>query len=155
MLIKRFFILLLIGLSFNVSAQELPSVSKSESENMRLMQSFINDLANENKAVDIILSQYLIVEEPSSEIYDYLEVSLEEVRINLLTKNIKDIEYIPYRSMPRKEIQDIDPEGLDTNNMYFLYYRKRQVLAIYVEGNKIGSFTLVSKGNNKAHFVLY
>ncbi|MFD2553332.1 hypothetical protein [Sphingobacterium tabacisoli] len=144
---------LLLILSTSLRAQE--SIPKDYNKDIRYIQSFIRDLANENKAVDIILSQYLIVENPSDEIYDYLEVSLEEVRINLMTKNLEEIDYIPYSKMPKKEIRDIDPEGLDTDNMYFLHYRKRQMLAVYLENGKIGSFTLVSKGNNLAHFVLY
>ena len=144
---------LFVMLSYSLWAQE--STPKDHGKDIALIQSFITDLANENKAVDIILSQYLVVENPSDEIYDYLEVSLEEVRINLMTKNLKEIEYIPYNKMQKKEIRDIDPESLDTDNMYFLHYRKRQVLAVYLENNKIGSFTLVSKGNNMAHFVLY
>ncbi|MDR2284109.1 MAG: hypothetical protein LBE37_12915 [Sphingobacterium sp.] len=144
---------LFIALSSSLWAQE--STPKDHTKDITLIQSFILDLANENKAVDIILSQYLIVENPSDEIYDYLEVSLEEVRINLIAKNLEEIDYIPYSKMPKKEIRDIDPEGLDTSNMYFLHYRKRQMLAVYLENGKIGSFTLVSKGNNLAHFVLY
>ncbi len=144
---------LFIALSSSLWAQE--STPKDHTKDITLIQSFIRDLANENKAVDIILSQYLIVENPSDEIYDYLEVSLEEVRINLIAKNLEEIDYIPYSKMPKKEIRDIDPEGLDTSNMYFLHYRKRQMLAVYLENGKIGSFTLVSKGNNLAHFVLY
>lgn len=145
--------LLLISFTSCLWAQETKPTDHPK--NIGTIQSFINDLANENKAVDIILSKYLIVENPSNEIYDYLEVSLEEVRINLLSKNIAEINYIPYSQMPAKEIRDIDPEDLNTDQMYFLHYKKRQVLAVYMENGKIASFTLVSKGNNKAHFVLY
>lgn len=145
--------ILLISFTSNVWAQEPPPTDHAK--NISTIQSFIKDLANENKAVDIVLSKYLIVENPSDEIYDYLEVSLEEVRINLLSKDIKEIIYLPYSQMPVKEIRDIDPEGLNTEQMYFLYYKKRQMLAVYIENGKIASFTLVSKGNNKAHFVLY
>ncbi|SKB45680.1 hypothetical protein SAMN05660841_00620 [Sphingobacterium nematocida] len=145
--------LLLISFTSNLWAQD--SQPKDHTKNIAIIQSFIKDLANENKAVDIVLSKYLIVENPSDEIYDYLEVSLEEVRINLLSKDIKEINYIPYNQMPTKDIKDIDPEDLDTAQMYFLHYRKRQMLAVYMENGKIASFTLVSKGNNKAHFVLY
>ncbi|ERJ60701.1 hypothetical protein [Sphingobacterium paucimobilis] len=144
---------LLLILSTSLRAQE--SIPKDYNKDIRYIQSFIADLADENKAIDIILSQYLIVENPSDEIYDYLEVSLQEVRINLMAKNLKEIEYIPYNKMPKKEIRDIDPEDLDTDNMYFLQYRKRQMLAVYLENDKVGSLTLVSKGNNLAHFVLY
>ncbi|TJZ61214.1 hypothetical protein FAZ15_08410 [Sphingobacterium olei] len=124
-------------------------------KDIQLIKKFIADLGNENIAVDVILSQYIKVDHPSNETYDYLEVSLEEVRINVLYKHIADITYIPYANMPRKEIRDIDPEELDINRMYFLQYKKRQVLAVYIEKDKIASFTLVSKGNNLAHFVTY
>lgn len=150
---RIFITLLLISISSSLWAQD--TTTNNRTKEIATIQSFIKDLANENKAVDIILSQYLIVENPSSEIYDYLEVSLEEVRLNLLSKEIKDINYIPYSLMPKKEIRDIDPEELNTDSMYFLHYRKRQMLAVYLENGKIASFTLVSKGNNKAHFVLY
>lgn len=124
-------------------------------KDIQLIKNFIADLGNENIAVDVILSQYIKVDHPSNETYDYLEVSLEEVRINVLYKQIADITYIPYANMPRKDVRDIDPEKLDTNRMYFLQYKKRQVLAVYIEKDKIASFTLVSKGNNLAHFVTY
>jgi len=119
------------------------------------LQSFVKDLADENIALDVILSQYIIVEEPSDDIYDYLEVSLKEVRINVSSKNIADIQYRSYKDMPKKEIRDIDTEDLNINSMYFLHYKNRQMLAVYMEDHKIASFTLVAKGNNKAHFVLY
>ncbi|WP_164122260.1 MULTISPECIES: hypothetical protein [Sphingobacterium] len=147
------FTFLLILFTSNLWAQkEQPT---DHPKNIGTIQSFIKDLADENKAVDIVLSKYLIIENPSDEIYDYLEVSLEEVRINLLSKDIREINYIPYSQMPTKDIKDIDPEDLNTEQMYFLNYRKRQMLAVYIENGKIASFTLVSKGNNKAHFVLY
>lgn len=121
----------------------------------KVVKSFIAQLADPDIATDIILSQYLVIEEPSDEIYDYLEVSLEEIRINLLTKKIDDIEYIPYHKMARKEIKDIDLEGLDPNRVFFLYYKKSQMLALYLENGKVASFTLVANGQGKAHFVLY
>ncbi|WP_164108871.1 MULTISPECIES: hypothetical protein [Sphingobacterium] len=147
------FTFLLILFTSNLWAQKVQATDHPK--NIGTIQSFIKDLADENKAVDIVLSKYLIIENPSDEIYDYLEVSLEEVRINLLSKDLKEINYIPYSQMPTKDIKDIDPEDLNTEQMYFLNYRKRQMLAVYIENGKIASFTLVSKGNNKAHFVLY
>ncbi|GAA4516564.1 MULTISPECIES: hypothetical protein [Sphingobacterium] len=124
-------------------------------DDLQLIKQFIAELANENKRADVVLSQYVQVNNPGEELYDYLEASLEEIRINLMTKNIEDIQYIPYAQMPRKEIKDIDLEGLNSDNIYFLKYRGRHLLALYVEKDKIASFTLVSKGYNKAHFVLY
>lgn len=144
---------ILLILSTSAFAQD--STQNNNKEDIQVIQSFIQDLADENKALDIILSQHLLVNEPSDELYDYLEVSLQEVRINLMSKKISEINYIPFAKMPRRDVRDIDPEDLDTNNMYFLHYRNRQMLAVYVENGKIGSFTLVSKGYNKAHFVRY
>lgn len=135
-----------------IFAQNQDSIKQDD---IQVIKNFIADLGDENIAVDVVLSQYIKVDHPSNEKYDYLEVSLEEVRINLLYKNIADIQYIPYANMPRKEVRDIDPEKLDINRMYFLQYKKRQVLAVYIDKDKIASFTLVSKGNNLAHFVTY
>ena len=119
------------------------------------VQAFIKDLADEDQALDIILSQHVLVQNPSAELYDYLEVSLAEIRINLSSKNIDQIIYKTYHELPRKEVSDIDPEELNTNDMYFLYYKDRLITSIYLTDKKIGSFTLVSKGENKAHFVTY
>lgn len=116
---------------------------------------FIYDLNDNEIALDVILSTWVIVNEPSDELYDYLEVSLEEIRLNLNSKNIDQIEIRNYSELPRKEVRDIDPEDLDVDNMYFVYYKNRLVTSIYVDGDKIGSFTLVSKGNEMAHFVTY
>ncbi|WP_433896158.1 hypothetical protein [Sphingobacterium mizutaii] len=116
---------------------------------------FIYDLNDNEIALDVILSKWVIVNEPSDELYDYLEVSLEEIRLNLNSKNIDQIEIRNYSELPRKEVRDIDPEDLDVDNMYFVYYKNRLVTSIYVDGDKIGSFTLVSKGNEMAHFVTY
>ncbi len=116
---------------------------------------FIYDLNDNEIALDVILSKWVIVNEPSDELYDYLEVSLEEIRLNLNSKNIEQIEIKNYAELPRKEVRDIDPEDLDVDNMYFVYYKNRLVTSVYIEGDKIGSFTLVSKGNEMAHFVTY
>jgi hypothetical protein len=133
-------------------AQDSIPVKKDD---IKILKEFIYDLANNEIRADVILSKYVIVENSNDELYDYLEVSLDEIRINLMSKNIEDIQYIPYAQMSRKDIRDIDLEELDSDRIYFLQYRNRQVAAIYLEQNKIASFTLVSKGNNKAHFVLY
>lgn len=130
-------------------------IHSSSSEDSTLIQTFLHELADENRAVDIILSQHILVNEPSSEMYDYLEVSLEEVRLNIMNKRLEDLQIIPFHKMPAKNIRDIDPEGLDTQGIYFIYYKGKQVIALYLQENKIASFTLVSKGNNKAHFVFY
>jgi hypothetical protein len=133
-------------------AQDSIPVKKDDKQ---IIKEFIYDLANDDIRADVILSKYVIVENANDELYDYLEVSLDEIRINLISKKIEDIQYIPYVQMPRKDIRDIDLEELDSNRVYFLHYKNRQVAAIYLEQDKIASFTLVSKGNNKAHFVLY
>lgn len=133
-------------------AQDSIPVKKDD---IKILKEFIYDLANNEIRADVILSKYVIVDNANDELYDYLEVSLDEIRINLMSKNIEDIQYIPYAQMSRKDIRDIDLEELDSDRIYFLQYRNRQVAAIYLEQDKIASFTLVSKGNNKAHFVLY
>lgn len=138
--------------SFGTFAQATDKENESDNQ---IIWSFISDLANYDIALDVILSQHVVVNEPSDELYDYLEASLEGVRINLMSKKLKEIKCIPYAQMPRRDVSDIDPEGLNTDQMYFLHFRNRQMLALYVDQGKIGSFTLVSKGYNKAHFVLY
>ncbi len=131
------------------------SENKSSKENLSLVKNFIHDLANDQNALDVILSQYVTVNDPSDEMYDYLEVSLQEIRINLMTKKLENIQYKTFTQLPRKEVKDIDPEDMDVNNMYFLYHKDRLVTSIYVEDGKIASFTLVSKGEEMAHFVTY
>ena len=145
--------LVLLSVSSLLMAQKsnLDSVNTDHS----VLQAFISQLADQDIAVDIIMSQYMNIEQPTADIYDYLEVSLEEIRINLMTKNIADILYIPYNKMAKKDIKDIDIEGLNSNDIYFLYYKNRQMLALYLEDNKVASFTLVANGKGKAHFVLY
>lgn len=149
---RLYFSIILMMSSLTIFAQ---ADSKESKNDVQIIQSFIHDLADHDVALDVILSQYLIVDQPSEELYDYLEASLEEVRINLMTKNTDEIRYVPYAQMSRRDVRDIDPEGLNPDQMYFLHYRNRQMLAVYVAEGKIGSFTLVSKGQNKAHFVLY
>lgn|SRR5690606_260756 len=153
---KIVFYFLLWSLPVLSFSQVRPAAREIASEKgLHYVKSFIKDLADEDLALDIILSQHVIVQNPSAELYDYLEASLEEIRINLMAKNIDQITYKAYHELPRKEVSDIDPEELNTNNMYFLYYKDRLVTSIYVMDKKIGSFTLVSKGENLAHFVIY
>ena len=150
---------ILLSLLFSIQSiflfgQNQDSIPKKEHD-LHILKNFINDLANDEIRADVILSKYVIIENANDELYDYLEVSLDELRINLLSKKIEDIQYIPFAQMPRKDTRDIDLEELDSNRVYFLHYRNRQVVALYLAQDKIASFTLVSKGNNKAHFVLY
>lgn len=65
------------------------------------------------------------------------------------------LEFKNYRDLPVREVRDIDPEGLATDQMFFIYHKGRLVTSLYLIDKKIGSFTLVSKGNNLAHFVTY
>ena len=150
---------ILLSILFSIQSiflfgQNQDSIPTKEHD-LHILKNFINDLANDEIRADVILSKYVIIENANDELYDYLEVSLDELRINLLSKKIEDIQYIPFAQMPRKDIRDIDLEELDSNRVYFLHYRNRQVVALYLAQDKIASFTLVSKGNNKAHFVLY
>jgi len=138
--------------TLSIFAQDSIQEKKSDLE---IIKNFIQDLSNDEIHTDVILSKYIIVENPNDELYDYLEVSLDEIRINLMSKKIEEIQYIPYMQMPRKDVRDIDLEELNSNRVFFLHYKNRQVAALYLEQDKIASFTLVSKGNNKAHFVLY
>ncbi|MFD1768497.1 hypothetical protein [Sphingobacterium suaedae] len=130
--------------------------SSVQETDIKRIQAFIRDIADPAIRADIILSQHVLIEETDThEGYDYLEASIEEIRVNLQTKNINDIHYIPFHELPKRETRDIDPEGKPTNRMYFLQYKNRQMLAIYVAQDKIASFTLVSKGDKIAHFVTY
>ncbi|NGM74637.1 hypothetical protein [Sphingobacterium sp. SGL-16] len=138
--------------TLSIFAQDSIQEKKSDLE---IIKNFIQDLSNDKIRTDVILSKYIMVENPNDELYDYLEVSLDEIRINLMSKKIEEIQYIPYAQMPRKDVRDIDLEELNSNRVFFLHYKNRQVAALYLEQDKIASFTLVSKGNNKAHFVLY
>jgi len=128
---------------------------KSSANSIDIVYDFIDDLNNTQIALDVILSKSVIVNQPSDELYDYLEASLEEIRLNLIYKNIELVTVKNFNELPRRDVRDIDPEGLDVNNMFFVYYKDRLVVSLYVEKNKIGSFTLVSKGDDMAHFVTY
>jgi hypothetical protein len=147
--------ILFVCLSLNPTFAQEHTKDSTNYNTESVVKHFIAQLANPDIAVDIILSQHVIVEEPSDELYDYLEVSLEEIRINLMSKKIEEIQYVPFQKMAKKDIKDIDLEGLNPDNVFFLYYKGRQMLGIYVEQNAIGSFTLVANGKGKAHFILY
>lgn len=150
-----YFLLLLSPLVTSAQIEHDDQTEEYTFNSRDIATDFIYDLNDKEIALDVILSKWVIVNEPSDELYDYLEVSLEEIRLNLNSKNIDQIEIRNYSELPRKEVRDIDPEDLDVDNMYFVYYKNRLVTSIYVEGDKIGSFTLVSKGNEMAHFVTY
>lgn len=144
--------ILLVFCSFSfVTAQ----TTDSTQNDITLIKEFITDIADETQRPDVILTKHVsLPQTETDEEYDYLEASIQEIRVNLQPKNLDDIEYVPFQAVPKKETRDIDPEGKRTDKMYFLRYKNRQMLAIYIEDDKIASFTLVSKGD-KAHFVTY
>jgi len=136
----------------HVTAQ--PTVTTKQ-DDIQLIKDFVADIADETLRPDIILSRHVLLEQTDTdEEYDYLEASIEEIRINLQPKNLNEIVYTPFKALPNRETRDIDPEGKPTDSMYFLRYHNRQMLAVYIAQGKIASFTLVSKGD-KAHFVTY
>lgn len=131
------------------------AIAEQEVKPIEIVKNFIYDLADPDIAEDVVLSQHVLTTNMDAELLDYLIASLQEIRINLLSKNLEDIHFLNYRDLPSKETADIDPEGKDVGNMFFLKHKSRQVVALYVDQGKIASFTLVSKGRNKAHFVTY
>lgn len=144
--------LLLLGVTSLVSAQTNDTTSRN---NIVRIKAFITDIADVTKRADVILSQHVLLEKTKTdEEYDYLEAAIEEIRLNLQLKDLDEIIYTPFNKLPKKDVWDVDPEGKPTESMYFLHYKNRQMLAVYLARGKIASFTLVSKGN-KAHFVTY
>lgn len=117
---------------------------------------FINNLADDSIALDIILSQDVQLDTNiQDEMIDYLIASLQEIRLNLQLKDISKLDITPFKSLPRKETKDIDLESHDPDAIYFVRYNNKLVFPLLLSQNKIQSFTLVSKGGNKAHFVTY
>lgn len=149
----RILILIFSILSSSLFAQEIHTY-QSKSDSIAI-HTFIQELSNPTIAVDIIISQQIIVENPTDELYDYLEISLEEIRTNLMYKNKSDLVYTPFLKAPRKETKDIDLGALDPQKVYFIFYKNRQLVALYLKDEKIASFTLVANGEGKAQFVLY
>lgn len=146
------FVLLLAVSIYNSNAQSI----SPEQVDIAVMKAFLTDVSNTERRADIILSQHVLLEKtPSNDSYDYLEASIDEIRLNLYNKDLEALEYVPFNKLPKKETRDIDPEGKPTDKMYFIRYKGRQLFAIYLDQDKIASFTLVSKGNNRAHFVTY
>lgn len=151
---KHLLLLISIIIPYFASAQA-PQTSAQVTNSLTVAKHFIQDLADLDLALDIVLSEQVIVKNPDQELYDYLEASLQEIRLNLSTKKIEELQFKKYHELPQKEVRDIDPEGLNVEQMVFVYSKNRLLTALYVEGNKIRSFTLVSKGNEMAHFVTY
>ncbi|MGO1242565.1 MAG: hypothetical protein ACTJHT_06530 [Sphingobacterium sp.] len=150
---KILFALALIILLVSSSNAQQEQTSKDD---VLIVKAFLNDIAVPETRADVILAKHVQIEKSlTNEEYDYLEASIDEIRLNLQTKNIETIDYVPFDKLSRRDKRDIDPEGKPTSKMYFLYYNDRLMLAVYLENGKIGSFTLVSKGNNLAHFVTY
>lgn len=124
--------------------------------NLVFIKKFVAALYDQSLATDVILSQYVTInKELTDEYFEYLEASLNEVRLNIQMKDSSQIHYINYFQLPKKETKDIDLEGKNANHIYFLKVKNKLVVSLYLDSGKIGSFTLVSKGNNLAHFVTY
>ncbi|MDF2517853.1 MAG: hypothetical protein K0R59_3149 [Sphingobacterium sp.] len=139
-------------LCISLSAQEKPL----NSENIAVLKKFVYRLNDTNLATDIILSQDLLTTKNLDEDQqEYLLASIDEIRINVQSKDISKLEFINFLQAGRKETYDIDLEGIDPKQVYFVRYLNRFVFAAVIRDKKIASFTLVSKGNNKAHFVFY
>ena len=139
-------------LCISLSAQEKPL----NSENIAVLKKFVYRLNDTNLATDIILSQDLLTAKNLDEDQqEYLLASIDEIRINVQSKDISKLEFINFLQAGRKETYDIDLEGIDPKQVYFVRYLNRFVFAAVIRDKKIASFTLVSKGNNKAHFVFY
>lgn len=144
-------LLLLIAPKINFGQE-----NEAAETNVVLIKKFVAALYNPSTATDVILSQYVTInKELTDEYFEYLEASLNEVRLNIQMKDSNQIQYINYYQLPKKETRDIDLEGKNANHIYFLKVKDRLVVSLYLDSGKIGSFTLVSKGNNLAHFVTY
>ncbi|KKO90855.1 hypothetical protein AAW12_12955 [Sphingobacterium sp. Ag1] len=139
-------------ISQSLFAQE----QQTSNEYIVVLKRFVHRLHDPNLATDIILSQDLITSKKMDEdLQEYLLASIDEIRINVQSKDIKQLEYLSFAQAGRKETSDIDLEGIDPQQVYFVKYLRRFVFAAVIRDEKIASFTLVSKGNNKAHFVFY
>ena len=153
---KTIAIVLCCLFSIASKAQSSDSLATTQAQDLEIIQHFIETIAQDEVRADVILSQQVLLEKQlDSDTYDYLEASINEIRLNVQLKELSQIDYIPFSKLPQQETRDIDPEGKPTNKMYFLKYKGRLLLSVYIEKAKISSFTLVSKGNNKAHFVTY
>ncbi|MGJ1239768.1 hypothetical protein ACR79N_01265 [Sphingobacterium siyangense] len=139
-----------------VSQSLFAQEQQTSNEQVVVLKKFVQRLNDPNLATDIILSQDLITSKKLDEdLQEYLLASIDEIRINVQSKDINQLEYLSFAQTGRKETSDIDLEGIDPQQVYFVKYLKRFVFAAVIRDSKIASFTLVSKGNNKAHFVFY
>ena len=149
-------LLLFLLISCMVSQSSFAQEQQTSNEYIVVLKRFVQRLHDPSLATDIILSQDLITSKKLNEdLQEYLLASIDEIRINVQSKNINQLEYLSFAQAGRKETSDIDLEGIDPQQVYFVKYLKRFVFAAVIRDRKIASFTLVSKGNNKVHFVFY
>lgn len=100
-------LLLLIAPKINFGQE-----NEAAETNLVLIKKFIAALYNPSTATDVILSQYVTInKELTDEYFEYLEASLNEVRLNIQMKDSNQIQYINYYQLPKKETRDIDLEG--------------------------------------------
>lgn len=145
-----------ILLAFLIPNINFAQENRVPDSNLAIVKKFVTALNDPNIATDVILSQHIIIiKKLTDEYFEYLEASLNEVRLNIQMKDISQIQYLNYHQLPKKETRDIDLEGKNASNIYFLKIKDRLIVSLYLEADKIASFTLVSKGNNLAHFVTY
>ncbi|WET70204.1 hypothetical protein [Sphingobacterium sp.] len=149
-------LLLFMFIGCIVSQSLFAQEQQTSNEYIVVLKRFVQRLHDPNLATDIMLSQDLITSKKLDEdLQEYLLASIDEIRINVQSKDINQLEYLSFALAGRKETSDIDLEGIDPQQVYFVKYLKRFVFAAVIRDRKIASFTLVSKGNNKAHFVFY
>ena len=149
-------LLLFLLISCMVSQSLFAQEQQTSNEYIVVLKRFVQRLHDPSLATDIILSQDLITSKKLNEdLQEYLLASIDDIRITVQSKNINQLEYLSFAQAGRKETSDIDLEGIDPQQVYFVKYLKRFVFAAVIRDRKIASFTLVSKGNNKARFVFY
>ncbi|WP_294184059.1 hypothetical protein [Sphingobacterium sp.] len=149
-------LLLFLFISCIVIQSSFAQEQQIGNENIVVLKRFVHRLHDPTLATDVILSQDLITsEKQEKDMQEYLLASIDEVRINIQSKDINKLEYLSFDQAGRKETSDIDLESIDPQQVYFIKYLKRFVFAVVIRDKKIASLTLVSKGNNKAHFVFY
>src|SRR5699024_6878284 len=148
-----FFIFTIGSLSFS---QEKKAESSSYFDSENFIHEFIEDLSDDSIALDIILSQKVKLSAGiDREKIDYLIASLQEIRFNLQLKDPEKIIITPFTKLSRQEKRNIDLEKHAPEDVYFIQHNKKNVFALLLGDNKVSSFTLVSKGKNKSHFVTY
>lgn len=144
-------------MSISQPQEEPPQEDTTAFDAQAFIEEFVEDLANDTIALDVILSQKVILSEDlDNEMLDYLLASLQEIRFNLQWKEKEKIQIVPYHSLPRKaQESSLDFEGYSPEDVFFVRHDQRTIFSILLGKRKIASFTLVSKGNNRSHFVTY